>query len=76
MSGQVRYLGSPNKHTVTISGRNVYDRTLYEKVIENVYISPNKVTILQGTLYDAPVGGSPMILTADADYADSVVVKF
>lgn len=76
ISGQFSFLGSQNRHKVTISGRTASDKTLYEKVIENVFVNPNKITILQGTLSDAPVGGNPIILTADPDYADTTYVNF
>lgn len=76
ISGQFSFLASPNKHRITISARTEFDRPVYEKVIDNVSIYPNKVTLLRGKLSDAPVGGNPIIIVGDPDYADTTYVNF
>jgi hypothetical protein len=65
-----------NKHSVTITGYSADNKPVYQKTIENVQLDPNKQTVLQGTLSDAPYGQHPMVVTVDPDYSESITYNF
>lgn len=67
---------STNKHSVTITGYSADNKPIYQKTIENVQLDPNKQTVLQGTLSDAPYGQHPMVVTVDPDYSDTITYNF
>lgn len=73
---QLNFFGSNNKHKIIITAYTSYNRPVLQKVIDNIYLLPNKRVILKGRLSDGAIGNTPMILTVDPDYSETNTINF
>lgn len=70
-------IGSYNKLRITIKAYDVHNVILQQKVVDNIYLYPNKKVILTGNLDNISEGGSnPIVVTLDPDYDETSTVEF
>ncbi|MEX6686620.1 hypothetical protein QTN47_03900 [Danxiaibacter flavus] len=70
-------IGSYNGLRITIKAYDVHNVILQQKVVDNIYLYPNKKVILTGNLDNISDGGSnPIVVTLDPDYDETSTVEF
>lgn len=70
-------IGSNNRLKITIRAYDVHNVIVQQKVLDNIYLYPNKKVILTGNLDNISEGGSnPIVVTLDPDYDETSTVEF
>ncbi|MEX6691029.1 hypothetical protein QTN47_26205 [Danxiaibacter flavus] len=66
--------GSNQPHTITIEGLTENYETVCEKVVRNVYVYPNKRTLLKGSI-NTDFSGA-MTVSIDTTYSETIIQNF
>lgn len=79
---QSYFFGSNLPHRISITaedGGSPVTRVLYRKIIDNIYVYPNKKTVLRGSLSSSsttPDPNSAISVTIDPDYEETITQDF
>lgn len=71
------YFGSNSKLKIVIRAYNSKDEVIKERVIDSLFVYPNKKTVLTGRLFPPPEEENVTIpITVEPDLADSLILNF